>query len=301
MDELGDLKLFIKIVAAGSLSEAARRLNSSPPAMSRRLAAMEARLGVRLVDRSSRRFALTEEGGILYERGSRIVADLDEAEAEVSTGGKTPRGHLRVRAPTMIGRQRIAGLVGAFVQRYPEVEVELVLSDAEPDLVEEELDIAFSVVVPNEPSLIARKLTPERNVVICASPTYIEKYGAPEVPDDLLRHDCIRLVRGRRVFDRWSFAEGGKRREIHVNGTLATTSGEVVHGWVVAGLGVALKLRWDVATELANGRLVSCLDTYVCDKRSLYILYAGRSHVPPRMRAFIDFGVEFFKSEHFHG
>ncbi len=229
------------------------------------------------------------------------MAELDEAEAEVSTGGKTPRGHLRVRAPTMIGRQRIASLVGAFVQRYPEVAVELVLSDADPDLVEDELDIAFVVFVPNEPSLIARRLTPERNVVICAAPRYIEQHGAPAVPDDLLSHDCIRLVRGRRVFDRWAFAEGGKRREVHVNGTLATTSGEVVHGWAVAGLGVALKLRWDVAAELANGRLVSCLDAYVFDQRSLYILYAGRSHLPPRLRAFIDFSVAYFKSEHVHG
>ncbi|WP_158806903.1 LysR family transcriptional regulator [Beijerinckia sp. L45] len=290
-DDVSDIRLFTKLVQAGSLSEAARRLNSSPPAMSRRLAAMESRLGVRLVDRNSRRFALTEEGGILFERSLRILTDLDEAEAEASTGGAVPRGHLRIGAPTQTGRQRIAPLVAAFVAQYPKVSVELVIADVEPDLVDDELDLAFTVGSPTEPSVIARKLTPARKLVICAAPDYLARHGMPEVPDDLLRHDCIRLVRGRRVFDHWAFNDAGRRRELHVHGTLSTTNSNVVLSWALAGLGIAQKLRWDVSDDLANGRLISCLPSFVADEKALYVVHAGRSHVPPRVRAFVDFSV----------
>ena len=294
-DDLSDIRLFTKLVAAGSLSEAARRLNSSPPAMSRRLAAMESRLGVRLIDRTSRRFALTEEGGVLFERAVRILAELDDAEAEASTGGKTPRGHLRVCAPSQFGRRRIAVLIGAFVRQFPQVQVELVLSDAEPDFTADAFDIAFSVGLPNEPSLIARKLMPDRRVLICATPAYFAEHPAPQVPDDLAHHDCITLVRGRRVFDRWTFTEGGRRREIQVHGTLSSTSSEVVHGWVLAGLGLAARLRWDVLDEIEQGGLVPCLETFMHEERSLYIVYVSRSHLPPRVRAFIDYIVEHFR------
>jgi DNA-binding transcriptional LysR family regulator len=276
------------MVAAGSLAETARRLNSSLPAMSRRLAMMEARLGVRLIDRSSRRFALTEEGGLLYERGLGLIKELDEAEAEVSAKVKTPRGHLRVGAHLQIGRRRLAPLVGDFVKLYPEISVELVLSDSRLDMIGDELDIGIHLDEPTDGSMIARPLLASRRVV-CASPEYIQRFGMPERPDDLSKHNCLCLVRGRHVFNRWLFEEGGRRREVQVSGKLSSNSAEVTHGWTLAGQGIGLKALWDIEDDLSSGRLVELLAPYACDEIKLYLTYATRSHLPLRMRVFIDF------------
>ena len=290
-DEISDLRLFVRMVAAGSLSETARRLNSSLPAMSRRLTMMEARLGVRLIDRSSRRFALTEEGAIFYERGVGLLEELDAAEAEVSAKVKAPRGGLRVGAPLEIGRRRIAPLVTEFAQRFPTISVELFLSDSPFDIIGDELDIGLQLDTPSDGSLISRRLLSSRRVV-CASPEYIARHGAPQRPDDLLKHGCLRLVRGRHLFDRWLFKEAGRRREVQVHGTLSSNNAEVVHGWALMGRGVALKALWDIEEDLEAGRLVALLTPFACDEINLNVVYATRAHLPPRIRVFIDFMVE---------
>lgn len=290
-DQIGDLKLFVQLVAAGSLSKAALELDSSTPAMSRRLAAMEARLGVRLIERHARRFLLTEEGALLHERALRIVRDVEEAEAEVSAQGDAVGGALRVGAPNELGRRVIAPLLGQFRERCPSLEVLLVLSDAGLDPVEEGLDIVLRNGMPPDPSTVVRKLLTSRRVV-CATPEYLARHGTPAQPDDLLQHDCIRLVRGRHVFDRWPFVEDGIRREVSVRGSLSSTSGEVLHDWVLAGRGIGLKALWDVATDLQEGRLVECLRPYWCDEIELYACFASHAHMPRRVRAFADFLAE---------
>ena len=289
-DEISDLRLFIRMVAAGSLSETARRLNSSLPAMSRRLAAMEARLGVRLIDRGTRRFALTEEGGVLYDRGLRILAELDATEAEIAANVSAPQGHLRVGAPLEIGRRRIAPLIAEFSRRYPRVSIELVLNDSHVDVVGDDLDVGLLIDVPTDGSIISRQLLSSRRVVV-ASSEYIAAHGAPERPEDLLRHDCICLVRGRHVFDRWTFAEDGKPGEVQVRGTLLTNNAEVVHGWVLEGRGLALKALWDIEDELADGRLVEVLASFAYNPINLYAVYPTRTHLPPRVRVFLDFAI----------
>lgn len=290
-DELSDLRLFVRMVNAGSLSETARRLNSSLPAMSRRLSAMEARLGVRLIDRNSRRFAPTEEGGLLYERGVVLLEELDRAEAEVSAKVKSPRGRLRVGAPLEIGRRRFAPLVARFAERYPGITVELVLADSRLDVVGDELDIGLQLDPPTDGSVISRRLLSSRRVV-CASPAYLARRGRPERPEDLLQHDCICLVRGRHVFDRWSFQEAGRPREVQVKGALSTNHAEVLHGWALMGQGIALKALWDIEQDLAEGKLVELLAPYACDAINLDVAYVTRTHLPPRIRVFIDFIVE---------
>jgi DNA-binding transcriptional LysR family regulator len=287
-DEISDLRLFARLVAAGSLSEAARRLNSSPPAMSRRLAALEARLGVRLIDRDSRRFTPTEEGAQLHERALRILAEIDEAEAEASAGGATPRGRLRIGAPIQIGRAQIAPMIAEFTGLYPDVSVDLALSDAGQDVVDDELDIALRIEPPTDPSIVVRKLMSSRRV-LCASPDYLARHPAPQAPADLADHDCIRLVRGHQVYDDWPFTVHGERQYLHVRGRLTTNSGEVLHQWILAGRGIGMKMLWDIEADLEAGRLVECLAAYACDDVELYATYPTRAYLAPRVRVFIDF------------
>jgi DNA-binding transcriptional LysR family regulator len=289
-DEVAELQLFVEIVRAGNLSAAARALNSSPAAMSRGLTALESRLGVRLVTRTSRSFELTEEGQLFYERCARIVADIADAEAEASSKGATIRGMLRLGAPMEIGRRLVAPLITEFREKFPDVQVHLVLSDAGLDVIDDGLDVALRVGLPSDSSVIARKVLTAK-AITCASPSYFKELGTPAKPGDLLQHDCIRLVRGRRVMDAWVFHEQGKRFEVVVNGTLTTTSGEVVHDWVRAGKGIARKADWDLQAELREGSIVPCLSDYWCEEIDLFAICANRRHLSPRIRAFLKFIV----------
>ena len=287
-DEIAELQLFVQIVKAGNLSAAARTLNSSPAAMSRGLSALESRLGVRLVTRTSRSFELTEEGQLFYNRCARIMTDISEAEAEASSKGAAVKGMLRIGAPMELGRHLIAPLITEFRREFPEVQVHLMLSDSGLDVIDEGLDVALRVGLPADSSVIARKILSAKRIV-CASPAYFKKHGIPAKPSDLLQHDCIRLVRGRRLMDAWLFQDQGKRFEVTVNGTLSTTSGEVVHDWVRAGKGIALKAAWDLESDLAAGTIVQCLSEFWCDEIDLFAICANRQHLSPRIRSFLDF------------
>ncbi len=287
-DEISDLRVFTRIVAAGSLSEAARRTFSSLPAVSRRLAALETRLGVRLIDRGPRRFTLTDEGSLLHERAVAILRDLDEAEAAASAHAKQPRGHLRVGTHLELGRRRIAPLIGEFTARHPGITVELVLSDSQLQLVESEIDVGLQMDPPSDGNLVSRTVLTGLRVV-CASPEYLATHAALQRPIDLQQHNCIRLVRGRHVLEHWPFREEGRITQIQVRGSLLTNNAEVLHDWAAAGRGVGLKALWDIQEDLAAGRLIRLLQPFECDEAKLYVTYATRTHLPPRMRLFIDF------------
>jgi DNA-binding transcriptional LysR family regulator len=286
-DEISDLRLFIRMAGAGSLSETARRLNSSLPAMSRRLSQMEERLGVRLVDRGSRRFALTDEGMVLYNRGLGIIAEIDEIEAEVSAKVKSPKGRLRITAPLEIGRRRIAPLVSDFTKLHPGISVELILTDAKTDLIGDELDVGLQAALPSDGNIISKKLLSSRRV-ICAAPTYLARFGIPQCPADLLQHNCIRYLIWGHLLDHWNFIEDGQHREIQINGTLMTNNGEAVHGWILSGCGIGMKALWDIQEDLAEGRLVELLAPFTNEELNLYAVYATRTHLPLRVRMFID-------------
>ncbi len=294
MDQVDDFRLLTALVEAGSLSAAARRLGSSTPAMSRRLAALEARLGVRLVERSARRFMLTEHGALLHERALRIVRDIAEAEAAVAAQGETPGGLLRVGAPAAFGRRVVAPMLARFRTRCPNLDVVLTLSDAELDPVDDQLDLVLRNGPPTAPGVTARPLLASRRIA-CATSDYLRTHGTPQVPDDLARHECIRQVRGRRVLDDWLFTDGARgtrSRTVRVSGSLASTSGDVVHDWILAGLGIGLQAEWDVDAELREGLLVECLPEFWCDEITLHACVASEDRVPLRVRAFTAFLVE---------
>jgi DNA-binding transcriptional LysR family regulator len=280
--------LFVKIVQAGNLSAAARTLNASPAAMSRALSTLESRLGVRLVTRTSRSFQLTEEGNQFYERCQKIVADIATAEAEASAKTGTVRGTLHVGAPSEIGRRLIAPLIGQFASKFPEVEVRLMLSDAGLDVIDDGLDVALRIGLPNDNTVMARKILMAKRIV-CASPAYFKRHGMPSHPEELKRHNCIRLMRGKRVMDSWVFQQDGQRFEVKVDGTLTTSSGEVVHDWVRAGRGIALKANWDLGPELRDGVIVQCLERFWADPIDLFAITANRLHQPHRTRIFLEF------------
>ena len=287
-DRLGDLELFAAIAAAGGVSAAALALGSSPPAVSRRLAAMERRLGVRLAQRSARRFRLTDEGRLYAERGRALLAALRDVEAEVSARGSLAFGVLKVGAPMELGRRRIAALVAAFSERHPGVRAHLTLSDSGLEVGQDALDVVLRFGHPREQALIARKLATVRRV-LCAAPAYLARRGTPLSLDDLAAHDCLLLTRRHGLADPWRFGAGAGTRAVEAAGRLSSGSGEVLHRWALDGHGISLEAHWDVADDLAAGRLVTVLDEAVSPPLDLYATFQPGQPVPPRIRLFVDF------------
>jgi DNA-binding transcriptional LysR family regulator len=288
-DGVGEIELFRAIVEAGGISAAALALGSSPPAVSRKLAALEARLGVQLAERSARRFRLTDEGTLYDEYCRAILASLRDAEAEVSARGETARGLLKVGAPMEFGRRRVAPLLGDFAARHPGLEVHLVLSDAGFEVGQDGLDVALRIDRPDDPSIITRKIATTKRI-LCAAPSYLAARGTPVTPADLANHECLRLARRHRLHDRWRFrSASGQEEEIRVAGHLSSGSGDVLHGWALEGRGLSLEALWDVAEDLESGRLVQCLADFWCDSIELFAAFLPGHPIPPRIRLFVDF------------
>jgi DNA-binding transcriptional LysR family regulator len=287
-DGIGDIELFWAVVEAGGVSAGARALNSSAPAVSRRLAALETRLGVQLAQRSARRFRLTDEGMLYHEHCRSILAELRDAEAEVSARGATARGLLRVGAPMELGRRRIAPLLAEFAARHPALETHLALSDAGLEIGQDGLDVALRVDQPEDQSIMTRKVGSTRRV-LCAAPSYLAARGTPKTPADLAGHECLRLARRHRLHDRWRFHTDNGMEDIKVDGHLTSSSGDVLHGWALAGRGLSLEAFWDVAEDLQAGHLVECLADLRWDGIELFATFLRGQPVPPRIRLFVDF------------
>jgi DNA-binding transcriptional LysR family regulator len=293
-DALQEIAVFARIVATGSLSAAARDLAMSPAFVSRRLAALEARLGVRLINRTTRSLHLTDEGTAYHETCVRLLAEIEEADAAVSAGRAEPRGILRVALPASFGNQHVAPLVPRFVQRYPDVQLALSLSDRTVNVVEEGFDLAIRIADLADSSLAARKLAPNRRVV-CASPAYLRRHAAPRTPEDLANHNCLATE----FVMNWEYRDpDGKPGSVRVTGRYACDNWEVLREWALAGLGVALKSTWDVRRHLEDGSLVSLLPGYTfATDVAIYAVYPHRRHLPAKTRAFIEFLAESFGPE----
>src|SRR5512145_375302 len=293
-DGLQEITVFARIVGTGSLSAAARDLGMSPALISRRLAGLEARLGVRLINRTTRSLHLTDEGAAYYETCTRLLAEIEEADAAVSAGRADPRGILRVALPASFGNQHVAPLVPRFAARYPDVQISLSLSDRNVNVVEEGFDLAVRIADLADSSLAARKLAPNRRVV-CASPAYLARHGEPRTPEDLVKHNCLATD----FTMNWDYrGPDGKPGTVRVTGRYACDNWEVLREWAVAGLGVALKSTWDVRRHLEDGSLVSLLPGYTfASDVAIYAVYPHRRHLPAKTRAFIEFLAESFGPE----
>lgn len=294
-DSLQEMAVFARVVGAGSLSAAARELGLSPALISRRLAALEARLGVRLINRTTRSLHLTDDGTSYYEACTRLLSDIEEADAAVSAARGEPRGILKVSLPGSFGHQHVAPLIPRFAERYPQIQIALSLSDRNVNLIEEGFDLAVRIAHLEDSSLSARRLAPNRRVV-CASPEYLRRHSAPQVPEELARHNCLTT---RELPSNWEYkGPDGKPGSVRVSGRYACDSWGVLREWALAGLGIALKSTWDVHRHLADGSLVEVCPGYTFHSDvAIYAVYPHRRLLPAKTRVFIEFLAESFGPE----
>jgi LysR family transcriptional regulator, transcriptional activator for dmlA len=276
MDSISEFALFRAIVDAGGISAAALTLQSSPAAVSRRLSALETKLGVRLADRSARRFRLTDEGLLLYERSRLVLEQVRDVEAEVASRGGAARGLLKVGAPADLGRRHLSPVLAGFVAQHPGLDAHLILSDAGLENEADACDLVLRFVLPNDPCMIARKIATTRQVIV-AAPSYVARRGAPGSPEELKDHSCLRLARRHRMIDVWRFMRDHELIEVQVNGTLSSADGTVLRGWALSGEGISWEALWDVADDLAAGNLVRLLPDCQSTEIELYAVFAPGS------------------------
>src|ERR1051325_10647169 len=291
-DALQEMSVFSKVVTSGSLSAAGRELSLSPAVISRRLAALEARLGVRLINRTTRSLSLTVEGTRYYDACTRLLGEIAEADAEVSAGRVEPQGALKVALPASFGHQHVAPLVPRFAARYPKVQLALSLSDRTVDVMAEGFDVAVCIADLHDSSLAARKLAPNRRVV-CARPEHLAAHGTPRSPAELASHNCLIT---REFASTWDYkAPDGRAGSVRVQGRYVCDNWEVLREWALAGLGIALKSTWDVHRHLADGSLVPLLPGYIFHSDvAIYAVYPHRRLLPAKTRVFIEFLAQSF-------
>jgi DNA-binding transcriptional LysR family regulator len=286
--ELEDLRLFVRAVESGSLSAAGRALGFSPAVASKRLTRLETALGVRLLQRSSRRLALTSEGAAYHERCVAILADVDEAALAVAAGQAEVRGLLHVSAPVDLGRQWVGPAAADFAAAHPQLRVHVSLSDRVVDLLEAGVDAAVRIGGLSDSRLVSRRLVRNRRVV-CAAPAYLARRGAPRTLADLADHECIVLQRpGMRALC-WTFLTEEGPTDVRVGGRLVADSGDLVRDWAVSGHGLAFKSIWDVAGDIAAGRLEPLLADQSTPSSDIHVIYPSRRFLPARTRLFVEF------------
>lgn len=281
----GDLEIFARVVTAGNMSAAGREMGLSPAVVSKRISHLEERLGARLFQRTTRQLTLTEAGQGFYDRVVNILAGIEEAEAYVTRRNAVPRGTLRVTIPTAFGRMHIAPYLGKFLEDYPDMRLDLELSDNFIDIVGEGFDAAIRIAELEDSSLVARKLAPNHRV-ICAAPGYLEKHGQPDSLADLAKFNCLTAA----AQEVWRLQGPEGPASVRVHGNIRTNSTEVVRESVIAGLGIALRSTWDVGAELKSGKLKIVLPQYHESPRvAVYAVYPCRQFIPAKLRVFIDY------------
>lgn len=285
MDRLKQIEAFVSAATRGSLSAAARVEGVTPAIIGRRLDALEARLGVKLLLRTTRKLTITFEGQAFLEDCQKSLNDLANAEAAVSLGSVRASGQLRVSAPSGFGRQHVAPLVGDFMLANPEVRVNLNLSDRLVDLVNENIDCAIRIGELTDSSLISVRLGEMRRMVV-ASPAYLVAHGVPREPADLAKHECLSLGQQRG----WVFRNplSGEVDTLKVGGRFECNDGAVLHEWARAGKGLAWRSLWEVGQDLKEGSLTSVLDAWQAPPMGIYAVFPHRRHLPLRVRLFID-------------
>jgi DNA-binding transcriptional LysR family regulator len=288
MDRLKQIESFVAVVAKGSLTAAALAEGVAPAVIGRRIDALEERLGVKLLVRTTRRITLTHEGTAFVENCQRVLTDLVNAEASVSAGGVKASGHLRVTAPAGFGRRHVAPLVPAFVAQHPEVSLSLNLNDRVVDIVNEGVDCAVRVGDLPDSSLVSVRLAENRRLCV-AAPAYLQRAGLPSNPNELMRHQCLTLSSDASQTRGWAFMVDGALTHLRPAGRLDCSDGQVLHDWCLGGLGIAWRSTWEVEADVQAGRLQVLLESFAAPPNGIYAVFAQRKHLPLRVRLWVDF------------
>ena len=292
MDKLKQMESFVAVALRGSLTAAAKAEGVAPAIVGRRLDALEQRLGVKLLVRTTRRMTLTQEGTAFLEDCQRLITDLGNAEASVSAGGIQASGHLRLTAPAGFGRRHVAPLVPLFRELHPEVTVSLNLSDRVINMAGEGFDCAVRVGDLPDSSLVSVRLADNRRMCV-ATPAYLARHGLPAQPADLQRFDCLTLSSDASQTRGWAFtvpkADGREVIHLKPSGPLDCSDGQVLHDWCLGGWGIAWRSTWEVEAEIAAGLLVPVLEEFAAPPNGIYAVFTERKHMALRLRLWIDF------------
>lgn len=288
MDRFKQIESFVSVATKGSLTAAAQAEGVAPAVMGRRIDALEERLGVKLLVRTTRRITLTNEGTAFLESSQRLLSDFANAEASVSAGGVKASGHLRVTAPGGFGRRHVAPLVPEFLALHPDVSISLNLSDRVVDIVNEGFDCAVRVGDLPDSSLVSVRLADNRRLCV-AAPSYLKRAGTPTHPSELPRHECLVLSSDASQTRGWVFVVDGQLTHLRPSGRLDCSDGQVLHDWCLAGLGLAWRSTWEVEAEIAEGRLCPVLSEFAAPPNGIYAVFPQRKHLPLRVRLWIDF------------
>lgn len=293
-----ELGFFVSLGTCGSLSGAARELGISTAAVSKRLSQMEARLGVPLVNRTTRRMSLTPDGEVLLEHARRILGEIADLDQLLSVSKGQPKGQLRVNATLGFGRLHIAPAISQYVLRYPEVDVQLQLSVNPPPLTDDQFDVCIRFGEPGDTRVIAKKLASNRRL-LCASPRYLATHGEPVIPADLVRHNCICIRQGDEAYGTWRLhrdrGDGGPGETVKVRGNLATNDGEIAVNWALDGHGILMRAEWDIDRYLDSGRLLQVLPQYRTLDADIYAIYPQHQHQSSRVRTLVAFLSQAFE------
>ena len=288
MDRLKQIESFVAVATKGSLTAAANAEGVAPAVIGRRIDALEARLGVKLLLRTTRKISLTHEGSAFLEDCQRLLIDLANAEASVSAGGVKASGYLKITAPAGFGRRHVAPLVPRFMALHPDVNVSLNLSDRVVDIVNERYDCAVRVGDLPDSSLVSVRLADNRRQCV-ATPAYLKRAGTPKHPNDLMRHECLALSSDASQTRGWAFMVDGAVTHLRPSGRIDCSDGQVLHDWCAAGLGLAWRSTWEVEREIAAGQLVSVLDEFAAPPNGIFAVFPHAKHLPLRVRLWIDF------------
>lgn len=290
-----EMAFFQVLMRCGSLSATARELGLTAPAVSRRLAMLEARLGVQMLNRTTRRISLTPEGEEYLIQARRILADIQDMEHELGRSLSEPRGLLRINATLGFGRSHVAPVISRFCKAYPEVQIQLHLSVAPPPISEDSYDLCIRFGEPPDARVIARKVAQNRRL-LCASPTYLAKHGTPRSPAELVKHNCISIHHGDDAYGLWRLTSGKRTESVKVRGSMVTNDGDIAVAWALDGHGILMRAQWDIEKYLRSGRLSQVLENFATPPADIYAVYPQRHQKARRVTAFVEFLATSFDS-----
>jgi DNA-binding transcriptional LysR family regulator len=293
IDHASEMAAFVQVVDSKGFSAAAPALGLTPSAVSKLVTRLETRLGVRLLQRTTRALHLTEEGEAFYAAARRIVGEIETLESQITDRRDTPHGLLRVTTSLAFANHQLAPVLSEFLERHPAVQLELLATDRVIDIVEEGVDIAIRIGRLADSSFMARKIGEDKRL-ICAAPSYLARHGTPRRPQDLARHICI-VSRDRTYLNRWEFRLEGEVREIEVTGRVGVNEGEAQMQFALQGIGIVRLTRLTVAQAIREGRLISLLEDFSADQPvPIHAVYPHRRHLAPKVPAFVNFLLEKF-------